>query len=291
MISVLLTILKIIGIMILVLLGIVVFLLALVLLHPLQYEAMGEIEEKRYELNCKVSWLFRLIQYGIRVNKDGQVTYLKILGFQVRRRKEDAEKEDAKTQAEYTASREPPDMEPEELEPKKTQVPEEEQIEAEDSMETGDSMKDAPEEKDTSGTQEPGKERKKFSGEKWKSLHRQKEKIKKECSDIRNRQALLHVWKEMIYLLKHTKPRNKKADILYGTQDPALTGLLTGMLSMVPWVYEKGVQVLPDFTSDRLYIIGTFFIKGHLRMIHVLCIACRLFLDKDITRIRKKLGY
>ena len=57
---------------------------------------------------------------------------------------------------------------------------------------------------------------------------------------------------------------------------------------MFPAVYQYDVGIYPDFEADKAYVEGTFFVKGHIRLIHVLISGIRLLKECDIRNLIKK---
>lgn len=112
--------------------------------------------------------------------------------------------------------------------------------------------------------------------------------IKKEVSDETNKNAVSHIFKELKTLLHHIGPRRGRAQLSYSTGDPATTGELTGVLSIMPLFYKKGIHVVPDFTSDRFYIQGNFRVNGHFQVFHLLGIFIRVYRDKDLRKLMQK---
>ena len=78
-------------------------------------------------------------------------------------------------------------------------------------------------------------------------------------------------------------------DISFATGDPALTGEVTGALSLIPLFYQKRVHVYPDFTSDEFYIRGNLMVKGHMALFHLLRSGIHILRDKNIKRLWYKI--
>lgn len=71
-----LNILKIIGIILLVILGIVVFLLLVLLFCPIKYWANGKVRTTEYHIDYKVRWLFGIFRaYGVESNDESEGYY------------------------------------------------------------------------------------------------------------------------------------------------------------------------------------------------------------------------
>lgn len=100
------------------------------------------------------------------------------------------------------------------------------------------------------------------------------------------KKSVRHLWSELIYLLKKGKPKKIRGDILFGTGDPATTGQALGALGAVYGFLPKDLSITPDF-ENQVYE-GTIYIKGRLRLIHLLIVAIRLFADRDFRYVVKK---
>ena len=71
MLGILLTILKIIGIILLVLIGLILLAAAVILLVPIRYHGEGAREEKILSGNVKLTWLLHMISASVSLSEDG----------------------------------------------------------------------------------------------------------------------------------------------------------------------------------------------------------------------------
>ena len=71
MLGILLTILKIIGIILLVLIGLILLAAAVILLVPIRYHGEGAREEKILSGNVKLTWLLHMISASASLSEDG----------------------------------------------------------------------------------------------------------------------------------------------------------------------------------------------------------------------------
>lgn len=299
--TILLTILKVIGIILLVLLAVILALLLLVLFFPVTYGVRGELEEE-IRIRGKVSWLFSLIALRFEViNKEAHVQ-MSILGIfkknifpaeehpkpkKKRRKKDEQEEPSEETTASIQAAEIPveQDLQQETSEQQKEQQKESEQQE---------------QRQNRSRKKKDGKSLKKYLP--WNiirtwirkikafffSLKKNFSNIKKNLSDETNKKAAGKLFKELKSILRHVGPRRGRADLSYSTGDPATTGQLTGILSMMPLMYKKGIRVRPDFTAEHFYVRGTFRINGHIQLFRFLGTAIRLYRDKDVKALIRK---
>ncbi len=287
--TVVLWILKIIGIILLCLLGLLFVLLTVVLFVPVRYRIQGEVKEKETQIHIRASWLCHVISFlGDYV--DGTFDYiLKIFGVR---------KEFGGSDEETSSEVEEQDDETVETEisTKAEEIPQET---AEGVAEAGEAGK-------------PGKSTERISGKKSKKrsfgskissklkkiretvkkiwdfivhLPQKFDKIKEVVTDAGNKNALSLTWRELRYLLRHFKFRKIHTDLEFSAGDPALTGKILGGIAVIPAFYRYDMHIYPDFVSDTFYVRGTFDIKGRIRLIHLLCSVIRLLKEKDVRRV------
>ena len=83
----------------------------------------------------------------------------------------------------------------------------------------------------------------------------------------------------VIHLGKQIHPRRMRGKVIFGTGDPCSTGELLGVLALFYAWYGNGVQIIPDFEQKR--IEGNVSFRGRIRMITLICIAWRIIKNKD----------
>lgn len=273
--SIFLSILKVIGIILLILLAVVLGIFLLVLFFPITYRVEGKMADENY-ISGKASWLFSLIRIRFEARNKEIRVWLRIAGI----RKNIIPKE------------EKPDV-------KAKEEPIEEPIE-EPVIQVAQISENEPVRHNTNTTQteeEPLPPKKK-SLQKQSWIDKIKKiifSIKKNFADIKNslldetnQNTVKKLWKELKRLLRYLGPRRGRVNLKYGAGDPALTGKITGALSVMPFLYKKGVSVIPDFVTDKPYVKGTFRINGHIQMFHFIGTAIRLYKDKNIKKIISK---
>ncbi len=86
-------------------------------------------------------------------------------------------------------------------------------------------------------------------------------------------------------VLKHIAPRKAKGYIHYGMAEPYKTGTVTGYLSVLPFMHQKSLAVIPDFHEKVMDI--DLQMKGHIILGYVLRIALNLNVWKTIKAARK----
>lgn len=92
--------------------------------------------------------------------------------------------------------------------------------------------------------------------------------------------AFICIVKEnVIHLWKQIHPRRMRGKVIFGIGDPCSTGELLGVFALFYAWYGNGVQIIPDFEQKR--IEGNVSFRGRIRMITLICIAWRIIKNKD----------
>lgn len=90
------------------------------------------------------------------------------------------------------------------------------------------------------------------------------------------------VWKELRYLLRHTKPRKIAGHVRFGFDDPSLTGYAMAVYGILYPIWLPKLSVEPDFEKEKLDC--RVEMRGKVRVWHLAWAALRLFLSKDVRR-------
>ncbi len=110
-------------------------------------------------------------------------------------------------------------------------------------------------------------------------------KLKKIITYEKNKEAVIHLKDEIIYLIKVLLPKQSKADAIFSTGSPDTTGQLFGVLACFPAMYHKEWKLIPDFESDDMYFKGTFWGKGRIYGYEIIGIIMRIIFDKNCRRL------
>ena len=291
MLSVLFIILKIIGI---VLLAIVILLLLLffcILFVPARYRITGSYEET-FVCKAKITWLLHFIVVKINVEKE-TVTSIRILGIPLsvflRKKKEPAvEKQKTNKPA---------------VEKQKTNKPavEKQNINKPQHDANGDK------ETDTSCKSEKITFFKKIKSKIQKiidlfnsiinqiklfftDIKEKKDRIKRYLSILKSdaaKASFLLCKKKLFKILKHFIPRKMHANITYGLSDPADTGYILALYSILPEAFGKKVVLYPDF--NQAVFKCDFRMKGLIRMWTLLHQILSVIVDKNCKNFYKTL--
>lgn len=312
MLHIILLILKIIGIILAAILGIAVLLLLLLLFVPLRYKMTavfpGTLKDTAAELRANL--FFHLVSCRASY-KEGKVSWR----FRIAWKKWDdreAEPEEEKEAAvkERTSKL---DHSPKEAPPETEQKPNFDKAKSEEVLKLEAKQKQA----DHSISLEVKQKKRKKKKRKWRSflkwgktlyqkllsfierikctfrtfcakikvLQKKKEVLEEFIENKTHKDAFQKAKKEAFRLLKSVKPRIFKARIVFGFDDPYLTGKTLAGLSMIYPFIGGCTSITPDFEQEILK--GELYIKGNLRVIYFVIPMVRLLLDKNIRRTYK----
>lgn len=294
--SVLLAILKGIGLVILALVLLVLFILSLVLFVPFRYRLEGSFE-KKLTVRGKVSWLFRLA--AVEAGYDGALTYrLKIAGIpfepgkikQSRLRRAIRRLTDGIGSFLKKVGR---------LFVKSTAPPAEEEKEPEGAA-------PQPEPAEPSQPSEPPEQDGETSADQkepfsFERLGEKLETAQEKLEDIRenlryyldlfeqtdSRIAVCNILRQTGRMLRHILPKKLEAHLIVGTGDPASMGQLMAAWGILYPLLYGSVWLEPDFEQKRTE--ATLLAQGRIRVVSLLFLAFRMLLKKEMIRLLKRL--
>lgn len=294
------TILKVIGIILLVVLALILTALLCVLFVPVKYRAVGSFDNTDIRAKAHVSWLLHLFALHIEYvdETDGYIRFAfvkKKLFDNYEALDDDDMDEAAKTETEDKVSENSGD------EPKipadESEYVADDQIENESTARTHNEYRSVTDEnqhikQQTKPThkrtyKKPHKKQFKDKSEKIKNCIY---KLKREYSDERNKAAFLHLKKELFIILKRICPRRLKLTMVYSTGSPDTTGISLGVLACFPVGYTNRWRITPDFESEKPYAKGSFDIKGHVIVISILAATLRILFDKNCRRLYNRIS-
>lgn len=259
-----LTILKWIGIVLGGILGLLLFLVALIVFVPVRYRVQGS-NRNSITYSFRFSWLLSIVAIVKREQSDKIV--LKILGIPIKCLSGGNRKRDKKSVAETTlVEKKPKDN---------NESPKKEPVES--------VKKELADEKRTVsvGQQSKRKKKKIFSFDKVSSIIGL-------VRDSDNRRVVRRLLREVKLLIYYLSPSKVRGTAIVGTGDPCTTGLLFGGISVCPIVYQDGVQIMPDFEEKHFEAEG--YIKGRIRVVYFLRLFLRLYQDRELKHLWKQIN-
>lgn len=306
MISVLLTILKLLGIFLLSLLGLLLFLLLLVLFVPIRYVAVAQREEESgqaFTLKLKVTWLLHFLNVHFSYPKEAYIR-VRILCFTVFR--SDKEKNPSKAKLDRGSSK-TPDPEPETVRDEGVQVKE---IQPEKTQEEKDreTMVKEMQERHQELEQEEKPSGRNFFRKLFRKLFALLknlrytiaqicDKIKKIVKNIKYYIGILNsdefkrsfqmCSSQAGILLQHIRPQKVKGNLLIGTGDPASTGQILAVYGMLYPFWGNQIAITADF--EQRIVEGELSIKGRVTVFKLIRCAWIIYFNKDLRRLIKML--
>lgn len=282
MLQIILCILKIIGWILLVILGIIILAIAVLLFEPVCYQWNFHIQEKPKTIQTKLCfhWFFHLFR-GQVLYENGEATFCmkiawKTISFNDSNRDQ---QRNEKKEVEHVRCEE------------STVDPSSKREESFQQREQGEKEPIHKEEKKKNETQKENSnkierifEKIKFTFQKicatMRALQKKKDKIQRFLKSETHRKAWNLCCAQGKKLLRRVKPKKIAGSIEYGTDDPALTGQILALISMLyPFIGEQ-IEVIPDFDNKK-FNVDTFVI-GKIRSVYFLSMAIRLFFSKEI---------
>ena len=283
--TVLLSILKILGIILLCILGLLVLLIMLLLFAPVSYRIRGETRQGQTTLKVHGAWCLMALRFSFLMEQGKQLAVLKIFGIKAwkypsdEKSKQKVEKKKVKKKPKKKSG-EKSHKEPEkDLEQNPPAVVQEEQTEKQHEQKR---QKKTYKKKFVSVFGKISKtirsivEKIKAIPQKAKNIGSKIKKVNQWIQDEQNRSAVRFALGKVIGLLKKYGPKHMKADVTYGMEDPAATGQVLAVLSVLPFLYYDKVSIMPDFEAERFYIEGSWDIKGRIQVIHLLKAAIQI---------------
>ena len=312
-----LTVLKIIGIVLLWILLIVLFLILLVLFVPVRYKADANIPEteldkgfdlEKMHIKAGFSWLLHLISGGIDYPESKEFT-IRVLGIKVFPRKnKDSKVTEQKTEDDLAIAEEE-NIDNNEDEILDNNADKDTSLSSDNSI---DNNGNAPESNSANFTENSENEPEDKAlieiitdiFEKIENilktpqtvLRKIQYTISRVCGKIgmiKNtlendifKRAFSLVKRKLIRILKMILPDKIKADILFGTGDPADTAEVLAVYSaLYPTLYKK-VSFEPDF--DRKVLRADVHVKGHITLFTILYCVLVCYFNKDVKKTIKR---
>lgn len=303
------TILKVIGIILLVVLALILTALFCVLFVPVKYRAVGSFDNTDIRAKAHVSWLFHLfalhIEYADETDGYIRIAFVKkglfadSLGDNYEAFNDDVMDDAAKTETEDKVSENTGNEH--KIPADESEHITDEQAEDECTARTHNEYRSVTDENQHIKKQTKPTHKKTYKKPHKKSHKKQFKdksdkiknciyKLKREYSDERNKAAFLHLKKELFIILKRICPRRLKLTMVYSTGSPDTTGISLGILACFPVGYTNRWRITPDFESEKPYAKGSFDIKGHVIVISILAATLRILFDKNCRRLYNRIS-
>lgn len=296
MLGILLTILKIIGIILLVLIGLILLAAAVILLVPIRYHGEGAREEKILSGNVKLTWLLNMISASASLSEDGTKIRVCLFGKTIYpKTKKPPKKSKAKKMPKQEASKKS----------EKSEKPKQQSGTVSKEVATiYEPQKPNPELPKKEKSARPDV-KSKFEAIKQKLLAVKEkfidskagiQKIKNKIDYWKNlltsdpmKEAMEFLWKKTKGLLHHILPRRMTGRIHFGFEDPSKTGKTLAYFSMLYPFTKENLVIEPEFETEELILEGDIAFRGRIRLAYLVYVALSVVLNKNIRRQYKRL--
>lgn len=266
---ILLSILKVTGIVLLCIIGLVLFVLLIVLFVPIRYKADGFYKDSDYNVKAKASWLLHVVtvSFDLKASKE---PVIKVFGIRLKGKKKKDE-EEGETAEETTE-----DVTKEAKEETKEEAVEEIKEESTDEHFSEETAKDE-EDKRSEKKDKRSKDKKEFKSE---SVY---DKIKGYVDIIKSdefKESFALVKKQLCRLLKAILPRKWEINASLGFEDPSLTGYVCAVSGAMYMCFRKHIHIVGDFDEEK--IDAKAYFKGRIYIVVLVYVFLRVWFNKKI---------
>jgi hypothetical protein len=294
MLTVLLSILKFIGIFLLCIIGLVLALVLLLLLSPITYRLEGESRDEQIKGGARGTYLFGLIRFSFIYPEPGKFS-LKVLWIDLMNRKEKGTKE-------ISESKPAANPDPTTSEESEERKPDTDEIPLASEKEPALTMSEESTDEAIGETDPKKEEKKKFDPEAlWRKIKEKGLRLQSKAKillqeyhfyqnlleDEDTQKLLKNGKKHLFKILKVMFPRKAHLEGRFGSGSPDTTGYVFGIYTLFASRFDGGSYLEPDF--DEKVMEGELRAKGYFNLWvigwHVICVL----LDKRLRLTKKRL--
>lgn len=301
LLSILLFILKIIGITVASILGIILLLICLILFVPIRYRVIAKKDAELYAL-IKVSWLLRLLYIRVEYVNEQLSYVLRVFGFRIPLEKKQGKKKKETVTKSSKPKRNNADV-------TKEQIEQHSPIEPKEPIKSLNPEPSLLEQKKVKQSDQKAKKRHSFFQtvkDKWIQLKQRVRRIKNKIQEIlsnikvvrskvvllwkfitsdENRPGMKEIFQSVKKIMKSIAPRKIVADVHFGTGDPCSTGQALGAISLIHMPFANQIRIQPDFEEKVLE--GEAMVAGRIQIFSMIRIAFHLYRNKQFKRLLK----
>lgn len=280
MLHILLTTLKVLGILLAITLGLIIALILIVLFVPIRYKA----DVQNTNVRGKITWILHLVTINLEYIDKVFKYKIKILGITIntdkKKKKKTKKTKERKDKPDNTAKAIKKSVD----EPKKEELSKKQPV------------------TETKCIEEPVEEKKSISQKlldvinnikfKIKSIYDKIKEIITKISDYKDflttdeaKENIKDILKIVFDLLVYILPTKIKGCVKFGMEYPETTGKTLGIICMFYGLYGEKVDVIPDF-ENKVFEADLLF-KGRIRLYRVLIVAYKLWKNEWIKKLLK----
>lgn len=104
-------------------------------------------------------------------------------------------------------------------------------------------------------------------------------------NDEKNQEAFKLCLNELNRVLKNIKPQKAKGFVRYGTDDPYSNGKAASVFSILNPFLGENVRLISDFEEEVME--GNLLLKGRVTIFVLLVAGCKVYFNKDVKRMIK----
>ena len=312
MLHIILTVLKIIGIFLLILLGTILFVVVAVLAAPITYDISGEWNQQ-FTLRGKIRWLYHILGISLELQEGNPAVKISLFGRvlgeekkknqpKVSRKKQDSgqklssEKQQGSRQKQSSGQKQDAEQKSlseqnSEQNSRKTEVMAEEKPaepvkQTKSEAVTPEKTKiDLEEKEEVFSDWDPLLDEELEKLEKEQKLHRFAAFLEQESV----KRLIRKLWKSIGKIFGHLRPSVLFLKGRIGMDDPALTGKIMEVAAVLYAFYGEHIQLVSDFEEEVLE--AEFMIKGRIvpgyLIIKILGMGLRILLNKECRALYK----
>ncbi len=297
--TVLLTILKIVGIVLASVVGLIIVLLLWILLSPIRYKGRIRFDGKP-DISVRAAYLLHIITVHFDFNGDRKDFSIRLFGHRMK----SGEEKPSKTARRKRKIKEPA-----------APLTEADADERSESYEETGAQQDIEKQPEQHTLELPVNAEGKKESEDKKSIFKKlkdiynnivdrlrnirnkvsdmvnniidkRDRLSSEINDPANREGLSFAFGLLKKLLKHILPRKHRIYTRFGTGDPAMTGELVGVIYTVAVAANLNVEVVPDF-ENKVFECDIPF-KGRISVIRLVIWALQAYRNKNFRHLLDK---
>ncbi len=302
--SIFLLVLKIIGIVLLSIIGLVLMIVGLVLFVPIRYKVDGDYHEK-IVAGGRISWLLHLITVTVTYNEDGLDTAIRILGIKYKKRPPKQKKKSKRNQRtkdkESKVDSAKVNLKDEYL------IPDESDYTLEGFEEDHtDTKSDALDSKDDNQSENESEQNgiwdriREFVGKVYDLTVHFRAKIKRLMNKVRAavdnleyylnlmmdehvQSTILNVLALVVKAIKRILPKRVKGQVHFGFAESDTMGKALAFLGVLYPLYYGKIEVEPDY--EQAVMEGSLVVKGRIFVISLLVTGWKLYFNKDLRKV------
>lgn len=120
---------------------------------------------------------------------------------------------------------------------------------------------------------------------KIKDIKNKTDKIFSVLNEIDIKSLLKKIIVQFKGMIKRMRLNMRGTDLDFSLGSPDTTGQVSGVLSLFPPIYDRKVRIIPDFNDENLYFDGNLFIKGRIQLASMLYFVLVIITDSNTKKL------